>query len=356
MRDAGRRGDAAAKTRGDAATKTRRRRGASRSALRTAGATRNGHAQPPARSRMPPDNHRSGGIRPSRTNRRPPPLRRGRGEPSGFPRGEVEGQRPSDLRHAKHRSGASSSDDGPREPAQACPASAGAKAEAERRETRGKDARRRRETAIRSHPPVRACRQTTIAAEASALAARTADHVPCGGVAGNRQGSPAGRWRGSAPPICDMPNIGAAPAAVTTVPASLPKLASASAGAKAEAERRETRGKDARRRRETAMRSHPPVRACRQTTIAAEASAVAVRTADHVPCGGVAGNRQGSPAGRRRGSAPPICDMPNIGAASAAVTTVPASLPKLAPRPRGRRRRDARRGATGRRGGAEARR
>jgi hypothetical protein len=146
MRDAERRGDAAAKTRGDAATKTRRRRGASRSAFRTAGATRNGHAQPPARSRMPPDNHRSGGIRPSRTNRRPPPLRRGRGEPSGFPRGEVEGQRPSDLRHAKHRSGASSSDDGPREPAQACPASAGRRGDEKRRR---EEAGRRRRGATR---------------------------------------------------------------------------------------------------------------------------------------------------------------------------------------------------------------
>jgi hypothetical protein len=57
-----------------------------------------GYALPTVRTRVLPSKPRSGGIRPSQTNCRPPHLRRGRGEPSGFPRGEAEGRSPSGLR------------------------------------------------------------------------------------------------------------------------------------------------------------------------------------------------------------------------------------------------------------------
>jgi hypothetical protein len=56
-----------------------------------------GHGQPTAHALLSSCTHRNGGMRPNRTPCRPPHLRRGRGEPSGFPRGEREGQRPLDL-------------------------------------------------------------------------------------------------------------------------------------------------------------------------------------------------------------------------------------------------------------------
>jgi hypothetical protein len=247
MRDAGRRGDAAAKTRGDAATKTRRRRGASRSALRTAGATRNGHAQPPARSRMPPDNHRSGGIRPSRTNRRPPPLRRGRGEPSGFPRGEVEGQRPSDLRHAKHRSGASSSDDGPREPAQACLRVCGC--EGGGGETR--DAGQRREEATRNghaQPPARA-RMPPDNHRSGGIRRSRANRRPrpLRRGRGEPSGFPRGEAEGQRPSDLRHAKHRGGVSSSDDGPREPTQACPASAGAKAE--RRETRGDGEARRR-----------------------------------------------------------------------------------------------------------
>jgi hypothetical protein len=73
-----------------------------------------------------------------------------------------------------------------------------------------------------------------------------------------------------------------------------------------------------------AMRGQPPVRTAAHPLIAAEASASASTVLPRVPCGGVKGNRQGSPAGSLRGGALQICDIPHSGGASGSVTTVPA--------------------------------
>ena len=63
------------------------------------------------------------------------------------------------------------------------------------------------QTALRNQSPVRTCAHPHIATEAYAAAGRTADHATCGGVEGNRQGSPAGSVRGGALQVCDIPDI-----------------------------------------------------------------------------------------------------------------------------------------------------
>jgi hypothetical protein len=97
------------------------------------------------------------------------------------------------------------------------------------------------------------------------------------------------------------------------------------------------------------MRCQPPVRSCRHANIATEAGSpnrLNCRSR-HLRRG--LGNRQGSPAGSVRGSAPQICDIPRIGearpdAARADKRTVRVSQRAEAPRstPAGQRPSDLR--------------
>jgi hypothetical protein len=180
----------------------------------------------------------------------------GSGAPSGFPSGEPEGRRPSDLRHATHRGGVCLSDQRERK---------------------------------------------------------------------NRHGSPAGSPRGSAPRICEIARIGAVRSSTTPAaraatargaryvrgaarpvdPACGASVSSrgpwpmpfGAAHAREQAQGRLSCGVASSPlplfvsapHSDAAIRGQPPVRFCRHAHIAAEASALAARTADHRTCGGVRG-------------------------------------------------------------------